>query len=122
MNPEEFVKYVRTEHVERLVDEYEEIFLKTPLEEYSDPSMKIIAQLWQTSETEIQTALRNVLKLGAQNSIASFLGQLDNVSLPLGQEKELILREDNGEILSGDLLDIFWEQEEEEFIESSGET
>lgn len=117
MKPENFVRVIRTEIVDDLVDNYAKNFSNTELENCSDISMKKIIEFWQDSNDSTKEILKSLIRLGSQNSVANLLGVIDNVSF-IGEFTEsykLVVNSENNEmIISGDLLDIFWEQEESE--------
>ena len=117
MKPENFVRVIRTEIIDDLVENYANIFSNTKIEKCSDISMKKIIEFWQGSDDSTKEILKSLIRLGSQNSVANLLGVIDNVSFigDFTESYQLVVNNENNEmIISGDLLDIFWEQEENE--------
>ena len=110
MNPEEFVKTIREEFINSLVEEYSNSFSEIEASECKDLSMRPLIELWHASDKNTRDILKMFIRLGTQNSLSSLLSSLDNVSGVFSEEFSLTV--DNGPNINGDLLDIFWEQEE----------
>lgn len=110
VNPEEFVKTIREEFINSLVEEYSNSFSEIEASECKDLSMRPLIELWHASDKNTRDILKMFIRLGSQNSLSSLLSSLDNVSGVFSEEFSLTV--DNGPNINGDLLDIFWEQEE----------
>ncbi|MGY0219140.1 hypothetical protein ACWJJH_17445 [Endozoicomonadaceae bacterium StTr2] len=104
MKSELFVKSVRDQHLTQVLRIYEEMLSDSDADNSSDADMKLLITAWQVAGIETKRIFKKFMHLGAQNSIASFLAHIDT---------ELFLKDEDGELISGDLLDLFWEQEEE---------
>ena len=113
MKPEKFVRAIRSELIDDLVNQYADLFTSNDLNDFKDKEMHSLARLWKMADSDTRDLLKLFIRLGSQNSISSFLGILDNVSKLKIPHQDLQLNEIDGTILNGDLLDIFWEQEEE---------
>lgn len=72
--------------------------------------MKPLLEIWHASDSDTKDILKMFIRLGAQNSISSMLSLLDNVSGTF--DEDFNLQVEGGNSINGDLLDIFWEQEE----------
>ena len=104
MNSKSLIEMISVEIIERLVDEYQSIFSSTKPEECTDVSMRLLVDSWALADENQKKVYAEFLRLGAQNTIASFLGYIDD---------ELVLKTLNDESLSGELLELFWEHQEE---------
>mgnify|MGYP000585216759 CR=1 FL=1 len=116
MEIESFVREIRKEYIDDLTEGYANVLDTTDISKYSDKKMLALASLWLSSSNEAREVLKQFIRLGAQNSIASLFGLIDNVSSIEGFDGDLSLvgEYSNGikQELGGDLLDTFWEQEE----------
>ncbi len=113
MNPEDLIKLIRTEMIENLSNDYASMFSADESNKFTDSEMKSMHELWQSCNEESRVLLTKFIRLGAQNGISSLLGHIDNISSTCDQEIQLQLTDQDGNVLSGDLLDIFWGQEED---------
>ncbi|MCC2614675.1 hypothetical protein LJ739_00285 [Aestuariibacter halophilus] len=100
MSTEEYINKIRNESIESLCEEYANMFESCDLEDFSDSGMKGLASYWKNSSEVEKKLLKEFIRLGAQNSTASVLASIDS------EFDESILS-------SGDLLDEFWNQEED---------
>jgi len=113
MKPDDFVAAIRKEMIDDLVEEYASMFTSHDLSEFTDKEIISLGQHWKASDPAQHRILKLFIRLGAQNAIASLLSILDDSSRFDIADKDLMLAERDGSNLSGDLLDIFWNQEEE---------
>ena len=100
MSTEKYINKIRNDCIESLSEEYAKMFKSCNLEDFSDSGMKGLASYWKNSSEVDKKVLKEFIRLGAQNSTASVLASIDN------EFDESILS-------SGDLLDEFWNQEED---------
>ncbi len=115
MNTEEFVFLVRSKCVDELVDGYAEMFNTMAITRATDPGMRELAELWKVASPELQTKLKQFIRLGSQNTAARVLALLDE---DLGYAKlnlPLMAIQSDGSLrsVSQDLLSHFWSQEED---------
>ncbi len=115
MNTEEFVSLVRAQCVDELVDGYAEMFNTMEITRATDPGMRELAELWKVASPELQTKLKQFIRLGSQNTAARVLALLDE---DLGHAKlnlPLMAIQSDGSLrsVSQDLLSHFWSQEED---------
>jgi len=103
MNATEFVKKIQTENIEELISTYEDMLSSTELSEFTDLSLKPLAEFWQSADSDTRNILKKFIHLGAQNCAAGILGLIDT---------EFQLQNETGTSIEGDLLDAFWELEE----------
>lgn len=115
MAPEEFVSTLRKECIENLVAEYTRIFERHTAASMSDPGMRKLAEHWQAVDGSSRRILVEFIRLGSQNTLASVLSALDNVSADFPGRFSLTHQVQKGDEmrLNDNLLDIFWDQEEE---------
>jgi hypothetical protein len=100
MTAEKYINKIRKECVEDLCEDYVKMFESYELEDFSDLGMKNLATYWKSASDVEKQVLKEFIRLGAQNSTASVLSSIDNDF-------------DASILSSGDLLDEFWNQEED---------
>lgn len=114
MSPDQFVSYLRAEHLDGLVEGYCRMFDETPLESFTDGSMRELARFWKSGDDATRGLLAKFIRLGSQNTMASVLSVLDNTASAHQGHFSLTIESRAGEVsvLSEDLLEWFWQQEE----------
>lgn len=115
MNAEQFVAAMRREHIDQLISSYAQMFTDTSLESVTDQGMREIFEYWKAADETTRDMLIKLMRLASQNTLASVFSVLDNVSSQFSEDFTLLAKSSAGEEsrMNGDLLDIFWAQEEE---------
>jgi hypothetical protein len=113
MSPKDFVIGLHTTIVDENIEIYKNLFQNTVLENVSDPYWRNALVLFNTLSEEQRDIFFSVIKQVIVDTTSNLLGVIDGVSSFTGQENEfLLLASDSHKSLSGDLQDLFLEEEE----------
>ena len=114
MNSEELIAHVREECIDALVERYAELFTNFPIEQFQDPGMHRLASEWKAADAATQSTMKQLIRLGSQNTAAVLLAFFDDASGYRKPELSLLGKSFDGSTcdLGQDLLDTFWAQEE----------
>ena len=115
------VKFIRTEVIDKLVASYCKSFSETELSNITDNDYKNAVQFWRNCDEAQRKNIRYLMRFSSQNSISSMLALIDNSSFCYETKNEIGLQDfvlttrsiDGEIILSEDLVNEFWIQEEE---------
>jgi hypothetical protein len=113
MTPDDFVAGLRSGVIEENLTIYRTLFSENSPEDAEDPYWKRALALFQALSPEHRSVLFEVIRQVAVDTTSNLLGVLDGVN-PLNERfVEFSLADDEGSRLSGDLQDLFLQQEED---------
>lgn len=113
MKPKEFVIDLHKIVVDENIESYKNLFENTALDEASDPYWRNALTLFNSLSQGQREILFSILKQVMIDTTSELLGIIDGSSYFTEQKDEfLLLDKKNNETLSGDLQDLFLEEDE----------
>ena len=114
MTPETFVTQIRKSVIADNLAIYKDLYESTPPESASDPYWVKSLNLYASLDEEQRAVLFEIMRQTMSDTISNLFGVIDGVSTLEDADEELkLLTADGNEEMSGDLQDLFLEQEEE---------
>lgn len=114
MDPKSLVSQLRTSVIEENLEIYRDLFESTSTEGAIDPYWMRALSIYQGMTEDQRSVLFEIIRQVMSDTVSNVLGILDGVSTLDGADDELVLTAKNsGQLLSGDLQDLFLEAEEE---------
>ena len=114
MDPKSLVSQLRSSVIEENLAIYRDLFQSTSPEGATDPYWVKALTMYQDMTEEQKSVLFEIVRQVMSDTVSNVMGILDGVSTLDGADDELVLAAKNsGELLSGDLQDLFLEMEEE---------
>lgn len=113
MNPREFVIGLHITVVDENIEIYKNLFENIALDEVSDPYWKNALTLFNSLPQEQRELFFSVIKQVMVDTTSNLLGIIDgSIYFTELKDEFLLLDKKNNEPLSGDLQDLFLEEEE----------
>jgi hypothetical protein len=122
MHLEKLIRFIRTEMIDNLVNDYCDAFDEISPIDASDEEYRNALEFWSNCDEKQKESIRFLMLFASQNSTASVLSLIDNSSFCYEAKNELGLTDfsleakSEGKVvdLSVDLVNEFWLQEENE--------
>lgn len=111
MDAGEFVARLRAELIEEYVPAFVELARYSGIDRQALSGVIAVSQLMQRLSDDEVDALATLVRLDVVNVVSTVLGILDGVT-SFGQHHDLKLIDSKGQVLSGDLQDLWLEAEE----------
>jgi hypothetical protein len=113
MSPEEFVAGLRSDVIDNNLTIYKRLFSENTPEDATDPYWKRALALFMKLDPEDQAVLFEIIRETMVATTSTVLGVLDGVNSVNQRFVRFSVADDRGNRLSGDLQDLFLQQEQE---------
>jgi hypothetical protein len=107
MTPKTFANGIMRRVVVENISIYQNLFLRTPASEASDPYWRHALALFNSLTEEQRSVLFEILRQVSVDTVANILGVLDGVNQIEGGEAGFTLLSATGKKLNGDLQSLF---------------